>query len=318
MHEPLISIIIPVYNVEKYLSECLDSVIAQTYQNWEAICVNDGSPDNCAQILDKYTKKDKRFIVINKENEGLSMARNKGLRYAKGEYIYFLDSDDSIHPQLLEVTYNLAQKYDAELVSFGFIEKNKSKFVHNNIKLANIKTKITNNPILVGTYKEKYRINFNVWTKLYKKRILDSIDFIPKIHFEDFPHTFAVLSKKPKTVIIRDNLYFYSQNEDSISHQKGTPEQIKDYFQGIRYIYEIYSTPEFKKELAFLKRNFIPNILKQQLGRCNRADNVNRSLMLKEFTKELIYLKDKDLLSWRGHKLVMYLKYKKMIKGKLI
>ena len=103
MTEPLISIVIPVYNAEKYLRACLDSVLAQTYKNWEAICVNDGSSDNSAKILEEYAAKDARFHIINQQNSGVSTARNTGLRQTTGKYIYFMDADDIVSPYLFEL-----------------------------------------------------------------------------------------------------------------------------------------------------------------------------------------------------------------------
>lgn len=96
---PTISIIVPVYNVEAYLCRCIDSILAQTFTDFELILVDDGSPDNCSSICDEYAKKDSRIVVVHKENGGLSDARNTGLDIAKGEYIGFVDSDDFIHPQ---------------------------------------------------------------------------------------------------------------------------------------------------------------------------------------------------------------------------
>ncbi len=107
---PKISIIIPIYKAEAYLNRCLDSVLNQTFTDFEIICLNDGSPDNCNKILAEYAKKDGRIKVINKENTGVSDTRNVGLSVAKGSYILFMDSDDCIHPQTLEITYFLAKK----------------------------------------------------------------------------------------------------------------------------------------------------------------------------------------------------------------
>ena len=115
---PKISVIIPIYNVEKYLRRCLDSVVAQTFTDWEAICVNDGSPDNSAQILAEYAERDSRFKGVTKENGGLSDARNAGIAVAKGTYVNFLDSDDLIHPQTFEIAYALIQQEDADIVSW--------------------------------------------------------------------------------------------------------------------------------------------------------------------------------------------------------
>ena len=115
---PKISIIIPMYNVEKYLRRCLDSVQNQTFSDFQAICVDDGSPDNSGEIAEEYAARDKRFVVVHKENGGLSDARNAGMPYATGEYIMFLDSDDFIHPQTMEFAYALAQKNGTDIVSW--------------------------------------------------------------------------------------------------------------------------------------------------------------------------------------------------------
>ena len=120
MKEISISIIIPVYNVEKYLRRCLDSVLNQTFSDWQAICVNDGSPDNSAAILAEYAARDSRFIVVEKENGGLSDARNAGMPYATGEYIMYLDSDDFIHPQTMEIAYHMACRDNSDIVSFTY------------------------------------------------------------------------------------------------------------------------------------------------------------------------------------------------------
>lgn len=144
---PEISIIIPCYKVEKYLRRCLDSVLAQTFQDWEAICVDDGSPDEYGNILDEYASRDGRIKVIHQENQGLSMARNNGKKLAMGDYIYFLDSDDAMHPQLLEVAYGLAQKHNADLVNFECYNSDKEEFKNKNIDVNKVKTKVTNNPM---------------------------------------------------------------------------------------------------------------------------------------------------------------------------
>lgn len=116
---PSISIIVPVYKVEKYLNRCLDSIIAQTFTDWECILIDDGSPDNCGKICDDYAKKDERFVVIHQENAGVSAARNAGLDMAKGEYIGFVDGDDWIESNTYEIAINTAIKENADLVEWG-------------------------------------------------------------------------------------------------------------------------------------------------------------------------------------------------------
>lgn len=118
MSTPLVSVIIPIYNTEKYLSDCLDSVINQSLKNIEIICVNDGSPDNSAAVLKKYSESDKRIHVITQENGGLSKARNAGIREAAGEYICFLDSDDMLVENVLEELYDNAKKENLDILCF--------------------------------------------------------------------------------------------------------------------------------------------------------------------------------------------------------
>jgi glycosyltransferase involved in cell wall biosynthesis len=108
---PKVSIIIPVYNTEAYLERALTSVLSQTYRDFEAICVNDGSTDNSLAILESYAQKDSRIKIISQDNQGLSMARNNGLKEAQGEYVYFFDSDDALHPQMLEITVSKIIEY---------------------------------------------------------------------------------------------------------------------------------------------------------------------------------------------------------------
>ncbi len=311
---PEISVIIPCYNVEKYVGQCLDSVINQTFADFEIICVNDGSTDNTLSILQDYVAKDSRMKVITQENQGLSCARNNGLKEAKGNYIYFLDSDDEIHTQCLEIAHTFATKYDADLVCWHYQENRGVETLQGNFEITNIPHKISDNPVMLGTNKEKYCVNYNVWTKLYKKSLLEGIEFIPHIHFEDYPHTFAVIAKRPKTVVLDARFYLYRINQESISHQSGSVQQIRDYKTGINYVLDIYCKKELEKELAFLKRNFIPIILKHQLGRCRRADKSVQNKMFAEFAKELRDLQAKNMLSWRDHKLTRYFAYKKIMK----
>ena len=309
-----VSVIIPVYNVEKYLPECLDSLLAQTYPHWQAICVNDGSKDNSLQILQQYAAKDKRFSIINQANQGLSMARNNGLKQAKGEYVYFLDSDDCLHPQCLEVASSCAEKYQAEMVCLGFLKNKTGHIAPQKYELNKIKSKVTNTPLFCQTKHGKFRISFNVWTKLYKRELLNGLEFIPKIHFEDYPHTYAVLARKPKTVILDAKLYFYTINPQSISAQKSTVQTIKDFAAGLNFVCDIYQKSAAEKELKFMQRHLIPAILAEEFRRCAAAQKDTSAELWQAFAQELGELKQKGMLHWRGHKLKNYFAYKKLIK----
>lgn len=133
----LVSIVLPIYNVEKFLPKCLDSVVNQTYENLEIICVNDGSPDASAEIVKAYTEKDSRIILINQKNQGLSGARNTGIEAAKGEYIMFLDSDDWIDEKTCETAVEQIKKENAQLVMWNYMREFPDKSIPKNIFDAN-------------------------------------------------------------------------------------------------------------------------------------------------------------------------------------
>ena len=163
-----ISVIIPIYNVEKFLPQCLDSILAQTLNDLEVICVNDGSPDNCSQILSDYAKKDSRIVVIEQKNKGVCAARNTAIKVANAEYIGFVDPDDWIDPDFYQNLYEKAKIYDADIVGTGFcsIKNNHKKIMYSvqEIKKA-------------STVEEKFKIfkmpeNNYVWNKIYKKTLI--------------------------------------------------------------------------------------------------------------------------------------------------
>lgn len=235
---PVISIIIPVYNVEKYLRRCLDSVLNQTFQDWQAICVNDGSPDSSAKILEEYAKKDSRFVVVTKENGGLSDARNAGLPHAMGEYIMYLDSDDFIHPQTMEIAYYMAKRDNSDIVSFTYDRIYRPQLmvrhvlgldtdnvipgrINKKYKLNKIKTRVTDNVFEYATERTHNKFNpkrrwlikhCQVWKNMYKRELIQDIPFIKGILFEDFPWWSQVMLRNPRVTIAPLPLYFYIPN----------------------------------------------------------------------------------------------------------
>ena len=231
---PKISVIIPIYNVEKFLPRCLDSVLNQTFKDWQAILVDDGSPDKSGKIADSYAKRDKRFVVIHKKNGGVGGARNIGVKHAKGKYIMFMDSDDYLHHQFMEILYNFAERYGADIVSCSPNKQLYSNIlsgadVNTEIKKYNsiqydikkIKSKITSNLIRFATERNH---TFGYWkirhcypvVHLYKSDLIKGIHFDEKIKIsEDFPFWTSVLLKNPDAVILKTPLYFYIPNVDS-------------------------------------------------------------------------------------------------------
>ena len=277
----LISVVIPVYNVEKYLRRCLDSVLNQTYQDWEAICVNDGSLDNSEKILSEYAKLDSRFKIINKQNGGLSDARNTGLKNAKGKYVIFLDSDDFIHPQTLEITYELAEKKNADMVLFDFdvdFHKATLKKMKNGIdvsallpetrkkvyKQKNIKFYFTENILFHCTERNRaifvrrpIRKHCFPVLALYRYSLIKSIPFIRGIIMEDFPWWCEVLLQKPKTVITKIPFYFYMPNPKSILNSSRALRMIESIATGLGNVFEKYKTLATQKEFKHFNKEFL-------------------------------------------------------------
>ncbi len=311
-----VSIIVPVYNVEKYLPECLESVLSQTFTNFEVICINDGSPDKCGNTLEKYARKDKRIKLITQENQGLSMARNKGLEIATGKYILFLDSDDVIHPQLLEICHSLAEQTNATMVSFSF-----HKFIDHlphfipKYHIHQIPYKITTTPLYYQTKRHKWKIHVNTWAKLYRKDFIQQFRFIPHITMEDYPHTYEVLNKNPQTVILALPLYFYRRHPTSITNANLSIQKIQDYHVGLEYIRQIYQHQK-PKEWKFIRYHLFPNILKQQLNKIKKAPIEKQADLLSAFAIELDDLDKKGCLKLRGNKLTRWLFYKHLIQRK--
>lgn len=174
-----VSIIIPVYGVEKYISQCLESVINQSYENIEIIVVNDGTKDNSMKIVEEYLL-DERIKIINKENGGLASARNRGIEEATGEYIYFLDSDDWIEVNTIEVLVEESNNLDIIYSNFWYFDEKNQKKRKN-------KEKIKSNMSMTGEYLLGYSTEIMVWNKIYKKSFLEEkqLRFLEGIIHED-------------------------------------------------------------------------------------------------------------------------------------
>lgn len=217
MTSPKITVIIPVYNVEKYLSKCVDSVIEQTYKNLEIILVDDGSPDKSPAICDAYAKKDRRIKVIHKENGGLSSARNAGLDTASGDYVGFVDSDDWIEPDMYEYMINLCLKEDACIARCAFINENEDEENHKNISnnKENLHT-ISGDDLIIelvnGEWNEGIMCN-----KLYRKCLFDGLRFKEGITIEDCLMNYYVFKQNVKMISSDIIKYHYLQRMGSIT-----------------------------------------------------------------------------------------------------
>lgn len=205
---PLVSIVIPVYNVKDYLNVCLESLINQTYDNWEAILVDDGSHDSSGEICDAFAAKDSRFKVIHKENGGQALARNMAIRLANGEYIFFLDSDDFLANDALERLTELAVGYGADMVQCDYIKGSDKVFPDISPKKDIVL--YDHQSVFTG-----YAANVIVWGKLMRKSIVDKVRFPEGLRNEDDYTTWKFYYKAQRIVITSEKLYYYTCNPHS-------------------------------------------------------------------------------------------------------
>ena len=227
----LISIIVPVYNVENYLKECVDSILKQTYDNIEVIIVDDGSTDNSGKICDEYAKLDARVKVIHKKNGGLADARNTGLRYVTGNFVGFVDSDDFIEKDMYDFLYKKIKEFNADIAVCSSYDYYGDFGKHN--KIDNIKIECDNKKAYEIMVTPKY-FGCGVWNKLYKRKIIEGIEFpYGRINGEDFIWISKVLLNTNKVYYESIPKYYYRYRKDSLSRKKelgmGLVESIKEF-----------------------------------------------------------------------------------------
>lgn len=212
-----ISIIVPVYNVEIYLEKCIESILSQTFKDFELILVDDGSNDNSAKICDEYSKKDRRIKVVHKKNGGLSSARNIGLDLAKGEYIGFVDSDDFISPNMFSELYNTIRKSNSDLAICNFLRIKGDELDFNTYKELDIIEEFEGLEILNQLY-ESRGVQFVVaWNKLYKKELFNELRYEVGKLCEDEYIIHRILYRCKKVVYSNKIMYYYTQRENSIT-----------------------------------------------------------------------------------------------------
>ncbi len=216
-----ISITVPVYKVESYLNRCVDSILAQSFSDFELILVDDGSPDNCGTICDEYAGKDSRVTVIHQENGGLSAARNAGIEYAlktDSEWLTFIDSDDWIHPEYLNYLYYAAVEHSVDVSVCGFQ------------RTSGEEAAIGDTSFRIDTPEELWcrdRVNATVaWGKLYRKRLFDTVRYpVGKIHEDEYT-TYRLLFACDKIAVTDAETYYYFQNPTGIMKSKWTPKRL--------------------------------------------------------------------------------------------
>ena len=218
----LITIIVPIYNVEKYIDDCIQTIINQTYKNLQIILVDDGATDNCPKICDKYKKQDDRIEVIHKQNGGLSDARNVGIQNAKGKFICFVDSDDFINCDYVEKLYNLITKNDADISVSNF--KRVKEFKEEYFKEKEINSRenaYAGKQVVQGIYKRDLYVQSTVtWNKMYKTKLFKEIKFpYGKLHEDEYT-TYKLYYDCQKVAMTSEVLYYYRYVPNSIMNKK--------------------------------------------------------------------------------------------------
>lgn len=215
-----ISIIIPVYNVEKYINKCIESIIAQTYSNFEVIIVNDGSTDNSIKTIVSLIKNDDRFIIYNKKNGGVSDARNFGLSKAIGEYITFIDPDDYVDNDYLEYLYYLVKNYNADISIcslYNIFNNSNNKKI---IRLGNNKEGLSDNYNIIKSMCYHDQVDTSAVAKLYKRYLFENITYPLGKIFEDTGITYKLFLKTDKIAYGFKEKYYYNIRENSIVTSK--------------------------------------------------------------------------------------------------
>ena len=255
--QSLISIVVPVYNVEKYLRECVDSILAQTYPEFEVLLIDDGATDSSGRICDEYAERDSRIRVFHKENGGLSDARNYGMDRIKGEYITFIDSDDLVGKDYLEILLRMAKEHKADISALGTIVFEDG---------GELPACTISDDVIVETADEAIldmllRKNFGLsaWGKLYASNLFNQIRFPVGKIYEDLFTTPYVAKKSTKIVFANSRQYYYRQRSNSIVHSKLSQ---KDYV-----IFEGH-----EKLRKFMKITGIPN--GKEVANCRFMDDL--------------------------------------------
>lgn len=285
MSKPNVSIIVPVYNVEQYLRRCLDSIIVQTYTNWECIIIDDGSTDSSGAICDEYAQKDSRITVIHKENGGLAFARQCGIDNIHGEYVITIDSDDWVDADHIENMYNAMTENDADMVLCGYYMNDDSEQIY-------IKNEPSNTvPLTVRNETLSRKLHAGLWCKMFKVSLFKDYDVkFPKYSYYEDMYTFvSCLQYATKIVYIPKATYHYRYNPNSYTNNKNIDKRFRLY-------------REFVENMQLLNDKYKLDIVPSTRIALDRCINFSkRNLILAYFDKDLssLLLYFQDSMKWK-------------------
>lgn len=269
------SVVLPIYNVEKYLNRCIDSVVNQTYRNLEIILVDDGSPDGCPAMCDYWAEVDNRIKVVHKKNAGLGEARNSGLDIATGDYIGFFDSDDYIDKKLFEEVYNIVTSKNPDLIEFGHYDVNKDGIVVKTFVPQIESTVFEGEEVMSKFLPDLICTNpktgvasdllMSAWSCLYRRKLLESCKF----HFvsereyisEDVYSLMKLMPNIQKVSIVQKAYYFYCENDQSLTHTY-KPDRFEKLVIFQAKLEQLCASSVYSDEVRYrIKRPFLDNLL---------------------------------------------------------
>ncbi len=276
--ETKISVIVPVYNVENYLARCVESILNQSFKNFELILVNDGSTDDSLSICQKYRGIDKRVKLVTQDNKGLSAARNTGLKYARGNYICFVDSDDFVERDYLNKLLNNIEQYNSDISICEYYltdDKGKKYSIEKLNEPYNAKV-LSGKETFSYFYKENCVPNVVAWNKIYKRHLFDNIKYNEGCYFEDELIALPLFYKAKKVSFVRVPLYNYVQRQGSIMNTPLTLKKVKDkklmYNQRIRFFIKnkdkaMYNATvqQYKEWLILVKKSEVKDVNNSKL-----------------------------------------------------
>lgn len=288
---PKVSVIVPVYNVEQYINKCIDSLVEQTLQDIEIIFVNDGTKDNCEEIILNYQKQyPDKIKYLKKENGGLSSARNYGIPYATGDYIAFLDSDDYVEPDMYEALYNEAIRDDYDMVECDFIWEYPNK------------KKLDVGEIYFSQKEAMEKARVVAWNKLYKREVLvnSNVSFPEGLRYEDVDFFYKILPSLNRIGFVKKPFIHYIQRENSIINTQN--ERTGEIFTVLDHVLEFYRKngyyDEYKEELEYTYTRYL---LCSSLKRMAKIEDSNiRKQLLQETWKKL----NDNFPSWKKNKIL--------------
>ncbi|MDD9148995.1 MULTISPECIES: glycosyltransferase family 2 protein [unclassified Sporolactobacillus] len=303
--KPLISVVVPVFNVEKYLPRCIESIIRQSYKDLEILLVDDGSSDGSGRICDQYGKIDKRIKVIHKKNGGLSDARNVGIDLARGNYIGFVDSDDYIHEDMYLSLYDTIRLNGCDIAEVGY----QTFFHDDDIKDPDDYSRVilyTKQQAVIGAI-VNHQCQTYVWNKLYKKELWNKVRFPKGKLFEDEFTTYKIFNRSAKVAVLNKKMYYYFQREKSIAHTFSikTLDHCEALNQMMRFIESEYPEALPISCIKYYKNNLwhLQDLL------VNRKKLANSQQLIDQMIKELMtyrqYLENNKKFIGTVHKLFM-------------